>query len=268
MSEEYVAAEAVEAPAAPATTEVVAETPAVEEQAEKPEQKPERVFTQRELDKIIHARLTKAENAWERRNREMVETVLRNQPANTQREQAAQVPEGAPDPMKYQNYSDYVRDMARYEARQEQEKFFSSMQAQREQETAQERVQTLQHNFRTQMEQAQAEYEDFEEVALNPDVTITAPMAEVIASSEIGAKLAYHLGKNPTEALRIARMSPIAAARELGKIEAKLTAAAPTALSKAPAPIAPVGGKAKASENPDNMSMEDWVKWREKQLKR
>ena len=133
MSEEYVAAEAVEAPAAPATTEVVAETPAVEEQAEKPEQKPERVFTQRELDKIIHARLTKAENAWERRNREMVETVLRNQPANTQREQAAQVPEGAPDPMKYQNYSDYVRDMARYEARQEQEKFFSSMQAQREQ---------------------------------------------------------------------------------------------------------------------------------------
>jgi hypothetical protein len=49
-------------------------------------------------------------------------------------------------------------------------------------------------------------------------------MAETIKSSDIGPDLAYWLGSNPKEADRISRLSPLLQAREIGKIEAKITA--------------------------------------------
>ena len=95
-------------------------------------------------------------------------------------------------------------------------------------------------------------------------------MAEVIADSDIGPQLAYHLAENKDAAARIAAMSPVQAARELGKIEARLTAAkdAPKPVSKAPPP--PPTLKAPEGEvdpDPEKMPIDQWLKWRNKQLK-
>lgn len=47
---------------------------------------------------------------------------------------------------------------------------------------------------------------DFVEVAENPDVQVSVPMAQVIMQSDIGPDIMYYLGQNPAEAARIAAL--------------------------------------------------------------
>jgi chemotaxis protein histidine kinase CheA len=95
---------------------------------------------------------------------------------------------------------------------------------------------------------AEAKHEDFAEVALKDDLPVTPAMADAIRDSEIGPEILYHLGKNPDEAARISKLSPIAAIRAIGKLEASLAVEATEPqtktppVSKAPEPIRPVGG--------------------------
>jgi Micro-tubular organiser Mto1 C-term Mto2-binding region len=79
-----------------------------------------------------------------------------------------------------------------------------------------------------------------------------------IMESEIGMEILYHLAKNPAEVDRIQALNPFAAARELTKLEDKLSAAAASKetpaesspatkkISGAPAPADSVNGKATA----------------------
>ena len=88
-------------------------------------------------------------------------------------------------------------------------------------------------------EEARGRYNDFEQVAYNPNLPITAAMAETIQSSEIGPDMAYYLGVNPKEADRISKLAPFVQAKELGRLEAKLLSEPATKrVSSAPDPIA------------------------------
>jgi hypothetical protein len=88
-------------------------------------------------------------------------------------------------------------------------------------------------------------------------------MTEFIAESDLGADVAYYLGKNPGKAHEISQLSTIRAARELGKIESELAARPKANPSKAPEPISPVGqrGKASVSSLPsDSDDIDTWMK--------
>ena len=90
-------------------------------------------------------------------------------------------------------------------------------------------------------------YEDFEEVVRDEQVKITPAMRDAIFELDdldMQTEVAYYLGKNPKEALRISRLSPIRQVSAIGKLEATLSAKpAPVKRpSAAPAPITPVGG--------------------------
>jgi hypothetical protein len=97
-------------------------------------------------------------------------------------------------------------------------------------------------------------------------------MYEAMRESEVGEQIAYHLGKNPAEAARIAALSPIASIREIGKLEAKLSITPPPAQtlkpSNAPAPPAVVDGKAGgAVKSPDQMTDDEWyASWKKDQM--
>jgi hypothetical protein len=94
--------------------------------------------------------------------------------------------------------------------------------------------------WREQVDAAKFKYRDFEKVALDQSVDISPAMGEVIRGSDHGADIAYHLGNNRAEASRIARMSPLQAARELGRIEANLSAPKARTSTNAPPPVRPV----------------------------
>lgn len=114
---------------------------------------------------------------------------------------------------------------------------------------------------------AEEKYPDFKAVALNPDVPISPAMYSALVESEAGADIAYWLGKNPNEAGRIAALSPIAAVKEIGRLELRLSGqnAGPRRVSQAPAPVRTVSGSDGAVEKaPAEMSMEEYKAWRER----
>lgn len=212
-------AEVDSAPAAEvtATTEQAQNAPEVAENQH--EQQPEeKRFTQAELDAMIGKRLAREQRKWERE------------------QQAKQAP--APVPTEVPTADQFESPQAYAEfIRAEAEKLVSHREAQKQQAEIMEA-------YHDKEEEVRGKYDDFDQVAYNPNLPITDVMAETIRASEIGPELAYHLGSNPKEAERIARLSPFLQAKEIGKIEAKLAENPPVKkTSSAPEPIKPVSAR-------------------------
>lgn len=218
------------------------ETPSPEEQEPK-------TFTQEELDRIVGAEKAKLERKLKRE--------LAQQPQQTPQ------PTEAPRPDQFTTAEDYVEALAEHKAAQKLA----------EREVQQQRTK-VDSTYAEREEAVRDKYSDFEDVAYNPDLRITPAMAEVIKESEVGPELAYHLGKNPKEAARIADLSPLAQAREIGKIEASLVAT-PTGkkASSAPEPIKPVGSRTSTVKydttdprSVSTMSASEWIKARNAEI--
>lgn len=254
-SQEVVPAE-VSAPEQVATaapeTEVINEVTA-------PEEKPAEVaktFTQEELDAAIGKRLAREQRKWER------EQAAKQ--AEMQAKQAVSVELPPADSMDPEQYADLLAE------RKAQELIARREEAKRQAE--------LLESFHEREEEARNKYDDFEQVAYNPKLPITNEMAQTIQSSEVGPDMAYYLGSNPKEAERISRLSPLAQAKELGKIEAKLSENPPVKkTSSAPAPIAPVTARSSGSPSFDTtdprstktMSTSEWIEAeRQRQIKK
>lgn len=111
-------------------------------------------------------------------------------------------------------------------------------------------------------------YTDFDQalaVAQRGDV-VSVELSLQVLESDKAADLTYWLGKNPTEAQRLSSMfarNPIAAAMELGRIEAGLSRPKPRTQTTAPEPVTPVRGTARATPNPTAMSHSEYRAWRE-----
>jgi hypothetical protein len=118
----------------------------------------------------------------------------------------------------------------------------------------------------------QEKYDDFDEVARSSSVPITPFMAEaMVEAGDVGTDMAYFLGQNPKEASRISSLPPLAQIRELGKLEAKLTAPAPPLKTKstAPPPIAPVVQSGEAHlPGLDELPLDDFMKRRNAEVRR
>jgi multidrug efflux pump subunit AcrA (membrane-fusion protein) len=185
-----------------------------------PEEQSTKSFTQEELDAIVGKRLAREQRKWEREQAQLL--------AEQQARQKPVAPPPAPDD--FENAQAYAEALAEQKAQQ--------LLAQRE---AAKQQAALLESYKDREEEARERYDDFEQVAYNPNLPVTDYMAQAIQASDIGPEVIYHLGSNPKEAQRIANLPPILQAKEIGRIEAKLVADPPTKrTSTAPAPLAPV----------------------------
>jgi len=224
----------------PAPEPVVTAEPVTEVQApEVPEAAP-KTFSQEELDAAIGKRLAREQRKWERER--AVQPV------------APQVPV---TPEQFASNEDYVEALAEQRAEQKL--------AEREQRKQQTEILNAYHD---KEEEVRAKYDDFEQVAYNPNLPITTVMAQTIQASDIGPEVAYHLGANPKEAERISKLSPFLQAKEIGKLEAQLAANPPIKkTSNAPSPISPVTARTTGSPSYDTtdprsiktMSTSEWI---------
>lgn len=112
---------------------------------------------------------------------------------------------------------------------------------------------------------------DYREKTRSAIFPVSEAMAEVFAESEEGPAVAYYLANNLDQADRIARMSPLAAARELGRVEAKLIAEREKAAKKVsdappPPPKIEGSGDPKVEKDPSDMTDAEFAKWRKRQI--
>lgn len=237
----------------PAPEPEVTSAPAPE--ATETEEKSVKTFTQEELDAAIGKRLAREQRKWER-------------------EQAArQAAQPAPKPVELPSVEQFQSPEAYAEALAEQK----AEELIRRREAERQRSEILE-SYHEKEEEIRAKYEDFEQVAYNPNLSITPVMAESIQASDIGPEVAYFLGSNPKEADRIARLQPFLQAKEIGKIEAKLAANPPVKkTTSAPAPISPVTAKSSGQPAYDTtdprsiktMSTSEWIEAeRQRQIKK
>lgn len=94
---------------------------------------------------------------------------------------------------------------------------------------------------------------------------IPQTVLETVIEMPDGHKILYAIGKDPELAEKISKLSPARQALEVGRLEASLKKPVAKPVSNAPAPIKPVDTGSRASDDPEKMSMEEFVVWREKE---
>ena len=240
MTEEVqVLAEVDSAPAkvVTATPEVAANLPEVADN------QPAKTFSQEELDAAIGKRLAREQRKWEREQ--------------AARQTVPVAPKEIPSIDNFESTDAYAEALALRKAEE--------LIAQRDRQKEQAQVVEA---YSEREEKARDKYDDFEDVVYNPKLRITDVMAESIQSSDNGPDLAYWLGSNPKEAERIARLSPILQAKEIGKIEVRLADNPPVKKStSAPTPISPVTARSSGSPSHDTtdprsiktMTTSEWI---------
>jgi len=173
-----------------------------------------------------------------------------------------------PKEPEFETPEQYQRDMATYtkalvqhNSKIEAKALLERTEQERQQMAMQAQQQRLRSDFQTRREAAIQEMPDYVEVAEARDLPITETMANAMAMDTMGTKIAYHLGKNPAEAQRIAALPPGMQVFELGVMKAQLMAAKPPVQkSNAPAPIKPLsGGSGAVTKHVNEMTMAEYA---------
>lgn len=113
-------------------------------------------------------------------------------------------------------------------------------------------------------EAGKAEFPDFDAAVSNLQmVGVGREFYELATTSDAGAKLLHHLGSDLDEAARIAALPPVQMAREITRLEIKLSQPVAKPVSNAPAPISPISGTKVGSKSPGEMSDAEYAKWRQ-----
>lgn len=114
---------------------------------------------------------------------------------------------------------------------------------------------------------AQSNPEYFDRVEqLTSVVNFNPVVGEILATSDQGPALVDYLAQHLYEADQLARMPPHLAAVQLGRIEAQLAQSKKIPVSGAPAPPPKINGSAAGSKDPDKMTADEWMRWRQSQL--
>lgn len=200
-----------------------------------------------------------AEQAYQlRESQRLNERLLNLVESNRQTER--KTGEEAPKPEQFTTLNEYIDAAVEYKLKN-----------QKQPEPKQPQTQ-VNHEFEAAREDLIAEglekYEDFAEV-IEGGRYITPIMANAIVESDNRVELARFLCTNHKEAQRIARLSPVRQAAEIGRIEDKLSArpVPPKKPSNAPAPVNPVNGAGSSNNAPsDTDDIGTWITKRQKQV--
>lgn len=197
--------------------------------------------------------------AEERREKErllsLVESTVRKPEQTTQ--QSSELVE--PTREQFESYEEFIEARAAYRAEKAVETKLRAIEEQRAQQAAQAKQVEAQRQWQTRMAEAAEKIPDFVDVLGQSTAPSTPTMMQAIIESDVGPQVAYYLAQNPAEAARIASLSPASQAREIGKLEDRVTK--PAKASSAPEPIKPVGSRSQVSDLlSDKLPFDQWAK--------
>ena len=150
-------------------------------------------------------------------------------------------------------------------------------------ETEKQAAEEIEEELEEISERGRDKHEDYNIVVFDKDLVLTQGMVETIIHSDIAEEILYYLGKNPDVSAAIGEMTALKAAKEIGRIEAKLVVGdkkpeekkpeegkkidSPTPVKKltqTPDPIDPVRSTGATDKDPNQMTPKEYRDWREK----
>ena len=240
----------------PADTEAVEETPepvAEEEQSEPKEAEKE---ANQEGERKQNPKLEKRFSEITKQREEARQEAQRERQARVDLEQRLAALEQQrqpqqqsyidqePQPSQFADAFEYAKALAEFST----EKALAERDRQVAQAREQEAQQKIIQSWAQKVQDAKAELPDFDDLVASSDVVVNNAVRDAILESDVGPRILYHLAENNDLAKKIASLSPNAALREIGRLEAKFELkpeakqTAPVVRSKAPAPIQPIRG--------------------------
>lgn len=188
-------------------------------------------------------------------------------------------PPKKPTPADFDDYSAYVEALTDFKA---DEKVNTALDAREKAAAEKQEAKTRVTTWNERVTEARKTLPDYDAVMAASDVPVADHVLDELRDSELGPQLAYHLDKNPDVAEKLNGMNPRQAAREIGRLEAKLlstVSASPDPAvdatqkdpeppapkiktTNAPPPVKPVGQGRSTTVDLAKASMDDYVKTR------
>lgn len=182
--------------------------------------------------------------------------------------------EGKPKPDNFDTHGEYVEALTEWKTDQK----LKERDQKHERSKLEEAQAKLVSTYSERMKSFSEKVEDFQDVLEEVnDIPLSPTLRDIILSSQNGPELAYEMAKNRDEYARLCKLPPTEAAREVGKLEARLSlkASDPTTESKkvtnAPKPLSPVkAGSApvKKSLSDPTLSQREYEQLRMEQIKK
>lgn len=185
------------------------------------------------------------------------------------------LPKDRPKEEDFEDYAQYEDALLDYKL----DKRDASRKVESDRQTSINKAQERAESFESRADVLRESNENFDDIAKSPEMlTIydNAPhLADIIEDSKVGPEISLYLGENPDVAVDLAQMDPYSTAREIGKLEAKLSQTPkPKAVSKAPKPITPISGGGAGGEiegddpHGDKLTMKEWQAREDKRMAR
>jgi len=151
---------------------------------------------------------------------------------------------------KFATYDDFLNARDEWNQNEAIRKFQETSEKTQRERQFTEAKQTIAKEWTKRVEGARSKYSDYDDVALNPDLPLkegSVPDAFILDSAH-GTDVLYYLGAHPEELVRINGLNPIAQARELTRIELKVSgdkssSSSARPVTQAPRPPQQVSGK-------------------------
>lgn len=174
-----------------------------------------------------------------------------------------------PDINDFEQYSDYVKALAKYEVNQEKKQLVIK----NEEELVKKEAEKITADYRTRVEEAKKRYgEDRWNGLQKIDLPLSIQMRAEIMQSELGPDILFYLYHNLDENKKINSLTPAQQIKELTKLEFKLADKIPKKgedkkakdkVSNAPTPARPINSKTdgKSSKDPSKMTYQEHRAW-------
>jgi chromosome segregation ATPase len=244
---------------AEATEDVVEESATSEEDAEKPKK---RSRAEERINALTREKY-EAQKAAEAARRQVAEyqEYLQRQQTQPQTEMP--------------KLADYDYDEGRYQqavqawnhqqlsSYQEQQQQYAQQQAYQAEQMRQQQV------LQAKIAEGQQKYPDFVQKVNDPNLPplreINPAAFQAVMESDAAADVAYYLASNPQEVYAFASMNPVQAIRTVAQIESRL-GKTPTKGVSPGTPPTRLRGNVESVKDPEKMSTEEWLDWRNAQL--
>ena len=254
-------AEATEAPATSATETPTTETP---ETTDKKGSEPlgdkgvEELKTQRKKRQQAEQEAAYWRGVAEAKGAQSSTQTLTQPSAQTATQPPAQTqaPASLPGEPKLENFENYdefliAKATFRIEHQQQQREF-------------ERKTQEIEGKFQEAIKKGQGKYSDFMEVLNNPSFRQTSAVAFAVKNSDMADDLAYYLGTHLDETYKLNTLDPLSAAREIGRIESKISIASEKPketkkISQAPEPVKTVKAQGSPVVDENSLSTSDWI---------
>jgi hypothetical protein len=241
----------------------VPETPEAGEVVETPEagEAKAKKSAQQRINEITRARHDAEREAayW----RGKAEAAASAAPVTTKQEVAA--PTQRPDLSNFQDYNSYVEALTDWKTEVKIQEVLQQSKAQENQDRQTQQVQSIAQEWATRQDEARKTLEDYDEVLGSANINVSPAVTDILLTSDKGPVVAYHLAKNPAIVEKLNAMSPLKAAREIGRLEATMEAAPSITSKAAPAPATVTKTATTSSSDLGRMSMEQYKAARAKQ---